>query len=387
MGSYRFSKVILENWRNFPSVDVEMEERVFIVGRNAIGKTNFIDVFRFLRDLAMFGGGLAMAVYNRKGMTNIRSRFARRMTNVELSIKVEDESGKGWEYSISFDDSNKPDPRAPDGRGIKVVHERLAKIGGSKVKESFGAARSLLESEKETEDFKDFVEFLVKTTYLHLVPQMIRENQTPLSETIGADPFGRGLLDQILKAAPADRKKRLKIIGKILERINPQFRELAQTVDSAGRPHLEVLFKDWRHHNSRQDERQFSDGMLRLIGLLWVVQDAAGTVLLEEPELSLNSGIAGQIAPFLSEASRLSGGRQVIVATHSEALMADEGIRPEEILLVQPAKKEGSTIVTGADIPAVNRQLRAGMLPSQVVLPIVYGLPEFPVLTVSDKSR
>jgi predicted ATPase len=46
----RFSQVILENWRNFDQVDVRLQDRAFLVGPNASGKSNFLDVFRFLRD-------------------------------------------------------------------------------------------------------------------------------------------------------------------------------------------------------------------------------------------------------------------------------------------------------------------------------------------------
>jgi predicted ATPase len=127
---------------------------------------------------------------------------------------------------------------------------------------------------------------------------------------------------------------------------------------------------------------------LRLIGLLWALQVPGGAVLLEEPELSLNSGIAGQLAPFIAEVIRVSGdNRQVIVATHSEALMADEGIRPSEILLVQPGNKEGSIITQSTKIDQVNKQLRAGLLPSQVVLPLVYGEIAEPVFKVAEKAR
>ncbi len=50
------SRVILKNWRNFTSVDVPLGNRVFVVSPNASAKSNFLDVFRFLRDIAKPGG-------------------------------------------------------------------------------------------------------------------------------------------------------------------------------------------------------------------------------------------------------------------------------------------------------------------------------------------
>ncbi len=58
----RFTHLYAENWRNFRRVNVALEQRVFIVGPNASGKSNLLDIFRFLRDIAEPGGGLRRAV-------------------------------------------------------------------------------------------------------------------------------------------------------------------------------------------------------------------------------------------------------------------------------------------------------------------------------------
>jgi predicted ATPase len=47
--------ITLKNWRNFQSVDIDLRDRLFLVGPNASGKSNFLDALRFLRDLAKDG--------------------------------------------------------------------------------------------------------------------------------------------------------------------------------------------------------------------------------------------------------------------------------------------------------------------------------------------
>ncbi|WOV91852.1 MAG: hypothetical protein R1F54_04235 [Candidatus Zeuxoniibacter abyssi] len=37
----RLIRLALKNWRNFASVDVRLEQRVFILGNNGLGKSNF----------------------------------------------------------------------------------------------------------------------------------------------------------------------------------------------------------------------------------------------------------------------------------------------------------------------------------------------------------
>ena len=50
------TRLKLKNWRNFKKVDVNLRERVYVIGPNASGKSNF-DVLRFLRDIAKPGRG------------------------------------------------------------------------------------------------------------------------------------------------------------------------------------------------------------------------------------------------------------------------------------------------------------------------------------------
>lgn len=57
------TRIRLKNWRNFKKIEVKLRERVYIIGPNASGKSNFLDVMRFLRDIANpKGGGLQKAV-------------------------------------------------------------------------------------------------------------------------------------------------------------------------------------------------------------------------------------------------------------------------------------------------------------------------------------
>lgn len=49
------SHLSVRNWRNFREIDVDLTRRVFLVGPNASGKSNFLDVLRFLRDIAKSG--------------------------------------------------------------------------------------------------------------------------------------------------------------------------------------------------------------------------------------------------------------------------------------------------------------------------------------------
>ncbi len=73
------SRILLKNRLNFQHVDVQLRERQFVVGPNASGTSNFLDVSRFLRDIAKpEGRGLQKAVKDRNGVSKIRCPASRR---------------------------------------------------------------------------------------------------------------------------------------------------------------------------------------------------------------------------------------------------------------------------------------------------------------------
>ena len=75
----RFRRLRLRNWKNFRQADVPLGDRLFLVGANAAGKSNFLDAFRFLRDVARSGGGFESAVRDprRGGVSGVRCLAAR----------------------------------------------------------------------------------------------------------------------------------------------------------------------------------------------------------------------------------------------------------------------------------------------------------------------
>ena len=64
-GHMRITHVTAHNWRNFKRLEFPIESRLFVVGPNASGKSNLLDLFRFLGDVAGAGGGRAGASQQR----------------------------------------------------------------------------------------------------------------------------------------------------------------------------------------------------------------------------------------------------------------------------------------------------------------------------------
>lgn len=367
------SRLRLKNWRNFSGMDVPLRQRQFIVGPNASGKSNLLDVFRFLRDIAKSeGGGFQKAVKNRGGLSKLRCLSARRdpeiIVDVELAEAMDTESI--WRYAIGI----KQEPRGYRQpvlsfervwKNNKLILDRPNpddKNDPERLKQTF------LEQINTNAEFRDIVRFFDAISYIHLVPQLLRYAEFIQGGIIEDDPFGQGFLVRVSKAAPRTQKTRLGKIEEALKIAVPQLRQLRfERDEDTGQPHLGALYTHWRPNAGWQREDQFSDGTLRLIGLLWALLDSDSLLLLEEPELSLNSGIVQHLAPLIYRMQRQRK-RQVLISTHSEALLNDTGIDGREVLLISPGH-EGSNAQIAADVEEVRPLLEAGLSVGEVVVP------------------
>lgn len=360
----RFTRLRLENWKNFRSVDVPLQLRTFLVGPNAAGKSNLLDAFRFLRDIAQpKGGGLQAAVDDlRPGFGQLRSLHARQKSHLVVDVDVENKDGM-WRYRLELDG---------DKRGPKVVAERvwhgdrsvLDRPDDDDRQDAERLRQTHLEQVNANREFRPLVEFFAGVSYLHLVPQLLREPKR--FEVVSRDPLGSDFLRRVVDTPARTRDARLKRIAKSLKVAVPNILQIKTELDSSGVPHLQGLFEHWRPKAGWQDERQMSDGTLRLLALLWVLTESGDTLLLEEPELSLNAGVVREI-PRLIHSTQKKHSRQVILSTHSSDLLSDEGIDLREILLVQPTK-EDSRVIVADTIDSARTLLENGNTPGEIAM-------------------
>lgn len=116
----RFTRLRLENWRNFTRVDVPLQQRMFLVGPKASGKSNFLDALRFLRDIVRVGGGLEKAVADRGGVSRLRSLAARRYSDIVIDVHIDDSEAGGWQYRITFTQDNNARTYLKRGKSLEI---------------------------------------------------------------------------------------------------------------------------------------------------------------------------------------------------------------------------------------------------------------------------
>lgn len=371
------SRIKLKNWRNFREADVPLRERQFIVGPNASGKSNLLDVFRFLRDIAKpTGGGLRKAIDIRGGVSKVRCLGARRdpkvLIGIEISNSVDDEAPL-WRYEIGIEQEMRGHrrPLLSQEKVWKGKELILDRPDDKDKEDPDRLTQTFLEQINENQEFREVVEFLGRTTYLHLVPQLLRHAQNFRNNLIEDDPFGQGFLEKVAVSNRNTQKYRLSQIEKVIKIAVPNLEQLSFERDEVtGKPHLKAMYSHWRPGAGWQREDQFSDGTLRLIGFVWSLLDGSYILLLEEPELNLHAGIVGRLAPLIYRMQRRDkrrGIRQVLISTHSLELLSDKQIDGREMLLLIPGS-EGTEVNVASDLRDVKALLEAGCSVGEAVI-------------------
>lgn len=363
----RFTALRVENWRNFVQFEVELEHRVFLVGPNASGKSNFLDVFRFLHDIASPGGGLQHSVDRRGGVSSLRALAARKYSDILVGVEVRSDSeAPVWRYELQFSQDNVRRATIRREQVWKDGEEILNRPDSDDRDDPERLTQTYLEQVNVNRPFRELAEFFATVRYLHIVPQLVREPDRSLGRK--NDPYGGDFLEQIAATQERTRNARLRRIKEALQVAVPQLTEIELWRDNRGTPHVRGRYEHWRPHGAWQTEEQFSDGTLRLLGLLWATLDGRGPLLLEEPELSLHPEIVRYLPQMFARIQRKLG-RQIALSTHSSDLLRDEGIGLDEVLLLIP-ESEGTSVRKAADFEEVELLLRGGVNLSDAVLPL-----------------
>ena len=387
----RITHLSLKNWRNFKSVDIPVGDRLFIIGPNASGKSNLLDALRFLRDVAGTGGGLEHAVTVRGGLKRVRCLAARNFNygRVGLAITLQDPGNDTiWGYELHFAGQvgahNRPAVKSEIvKKNGEIILERPSDLDRD---DRERLTQTALEQVNSNRDFRGVVDYLTGIRYLHLVPQNIRDPEPgpERGRSRIPDPFGRDFLVRIAETPEKSQTTGLRRVNEALRLAVPQIEDLELTRDGAGTPHLRARYLHWREHGAHQDERDFSDGTLRLIGLLWMLQEKSSrtnrVVLLEEPELSLHTAVVRQLPALLSRSIRYSG-IQVILSTHSVEILKDPGLGIDEVVVLRP-DTEGTTAVMATDVDRVQEYLDAGLNLDEILEPLTRpaGIEKLPLL-------
>jgi ABC-type dipeptide/oligopeptide/nickel transport system ATPase subunit len=293
--------------------------------------------------------------------------------DIELRESFENlSSAADWRYvlSIKTESGGKHRPLVDTEdvyqKGVRILHRPTQEDLEDKER----LTQTHLEQINMNHPFRAIAEYFQEVLYLHLVPQLLRYGNQVAIPSLESDPFGQKFLEEIAATPTKIRDSRLKRIEEILKKVIPSFTELKFIRDElSGKPHLEIRYNHWRPNAGKQREDQFSDGTLRLIALIWTLLATNRMILLEEPELSLHNRIVEQIPTLIYKArqSRKIAGGQLLISTHSDALLSRRDISGIFLMLKPGNAGEATTIVAPSDSDIA--AMKSGLSPADVLLP------------------
>lgn len=330
-GKRLIEKIRLRNILSFgdKGEEIELQPLNIIIGQNASGKSNLIDVIKLLHALPQMDG-LANFIGKNGGISEWIWKGNKTEPYLEIEIELSDSKEKIKYELILRDYSDKKTTVVDEG----IVKLKDGKRYEDKIFSNFERSilsglnylnEGILEREWLREKFSEFVFFLEVNCSRN---SKIREPQLFHQSDVFLIESGENLF-LVLK----DLENKVEIKKKIIENLqkfnskttNYSFKYLAEYI---------FLFVHEKNLEKPISAMRLSDGTLRYLCLLAILchPEPPPLICIEEPETGLHPDILPTIAELMKEASQRT---QLIVTTHSDILVSAFSDMPEAVLVCE----------------------------------------------------
>ncbi len=379
-------RIKVSNFKSFKDLELELGPFSVLVGANASGKSNFTQVFKFIRDIASQGLDNAISLQGSEYVTNVSTgypkslqiavtfelNFAFRATK-SLAVGVTEatytfelqfeKNGTGFEikhdeFNLSCDylewparrkkPPEKSDVRASghivlsnvDGTiGVRVEKPSDLEIGSVDIIPAFWEevklpSRTVL-LETRYVIFPPIQSVLASIGLYDFDPKLAKE-ATPVAGKSELEENGRNL-SLVLKNIIEDTDNKRKF-SNLLRDLLPFVDDL-KTDKFADRSLMFKLSESY-HKDEYFPASFISDGTVNISALLIAMYfEKKGLIIVEEPERNIHPGLISRLMEMMKDASK---NKQIIVTTHSPEVVKHTDI--ENLLLVRRDKEGFSTI-------------------------------------------
>jgi len=269
------TKVKVSNFKSFDELEVELRPLNVVVGGNASGKSNFLEIFRFLRDLVTYG--LENAISLQGGMEYL--------TNLQIG------AARPLVLELTYDDL-KPFPA--------IYRLVLSSV-------SSGTGFQILED--------DLAQKLPFDLAIYDLDPKLGKRAIPIGGKADLEPDGSNLAI-VLRNVLQDSSKRAMLV-RLLSDLLPFVEDLK--VDRVADQSILVALKERFSPKSYLPASLLSDGTIHLTALILALYfERAAVTLIEEPERHLHPHLISRIAGMLRDASQR---KQLVVTTHNPELV------------------------------------------------------------------
>ena len=332
MNPLSITRVIVKRFRSFPSAVLNMDNPVFVVGRNGSGKSNLSDVFAFVAE-AMTSP--LQAVFDRRGgIAAVRNRSSVKSAPPIMGLAFEIGAFNGIEggrYAFEV--------KALQNYGYRIVREQclVRRKDGARwwfdrtdttwasnadglipALESTALALPLVGGD---ERFAPIFKILGGMRVYSIEPAKLREMQDPDSG-VALKSDGSNAASVLQELMRGDKTKTEELRSEIYSFLEAIVPETKSVVPKKHGNKLSMSFsQEWGKGKKLSfDAFNMSDGTLRSLGLIMAVfqKPSPSVLVIEEPEATIHPGALGAVLDLIHKASRTM---QVMVTTHSPDLL------------------------------------------------------------------
>jgi predicted ATPase len=389
----RIQTIRVSNFKTFAGLDLSLNAFDVLIGENGAGKSNFIDIIQFIRDIGLVG--LEDAVSLQGDVEFVRNICEDTTAPFSLEITVNQESHP---LVLSFCEDRSRRIEAAVERCVyrlvldigqdtfSILEEsldarcRYTTVGGDGSSEPVDTGAITLTRKKDGYCTLEITppEKMARIVWMPVVPHQVPPRASLLEEPYAnplAAPLVHHLCQFFSKIAVYDFDPRLsKQVGPwagrarletdasnlpiVLRHIlrDPMRKEELQWMISENLPFIEDVRMERLSGSSLTTtlketycSRRFtpasllSDGTISLIALIVALYFEEGSIIvLEEPLRNIHPHHASKIIAMMKDASERQG-RQLLITTHSPEIVKYAGI--ERILLLQRDERGNSSIV------------------------------------------
>ncbi|MGC2058610.1 MAG: AAA family ATPase [Candidatus Sulfotelmatobacter sp.] len=361
------TKIRAHNFKSLRKVILDLHPRNVLVGANMAGKSNLVDLFRFIYDMTFPGqpgsGALSSAVFGRGGFSELLWKGgSEQIIEIALSGTTSDNGPeRSWEYEISIQGDPRGNfrvgsewlriRRTPDSPPTELIettgseryfcnpeHQRLTSVPDP--------TRSILEFEIPSWPGNFLRSAIAKWRFYELVPSLMRTpNQTAAATFL--QEHGENLSQWLLNLQAEHYDNSFARIQQVLRDALPQVTGL---FNSPTQQSTVALGSREKYLKRPITLSQMSAGELAFIAflsLIYAPPDRAGSLYcIEDLENYLHPTLIETLLQVLRQSQeeweRKHDAPQIIMTTHSP-LVVDK-MKLDEIIFVE--KGEGATVFT-----------------------------------------
>jgi predicted ATPase len=397
------SRVAISNFKSFSEVEVDLGDFTVLVGANSSGKSNFINVFRFLRDITQFGLDNALSLQGGSEfvrnvslgasaplvveVTSTDRVIVRRHTRLGPLDILTDQSV--YRFALSFHKR---------GSGYSIAEDKLVQHWVLSQRSNGGPSRAIGEATFTIESHRgkaaselnlssDLAEIeddllpkyfrvdagrpgvlLVEQPHVGVMPYWTRnfeetaiydidpklpKKAVPVTGKLELEEDGSNLAI-VLNAVLSKRRTKGELVNLMAD--------LLPFIDNIGIEKFadtSLLFKVMERYAGRQyfPASLISDGTINVTALvLALFFERSRLTVIEEPERNIHPYLISKIVGLMKDAA--AGGKtQLIISTHNPDLVAHASL--ENLLLLRRNKDGFSEVSRPRDSPRVRAFLES----------------------------